>query len=338
MSRCTPIALLFALACHKDSGEDSGYNGNPGFDSDAPEVVDSGPAPEVSLTPSCPHEQPPTNFTGGLVQLADIQPYSGEFTITYTGRRITEMSGTVDWGEGLLETHTSYLEGFTTSWGEGTVQFVLQPNGDSTSTGSSLRVEANGSQHTGDYTASKTGCTTITETWKPDIEESTLHTAVLVSPDRVEWTYDVENSGGSGWSYHSWGVDTSDWTTEYSFETDDPNTEVTPERLGSCQVYGSGETTCQMTQYTTETQYRAGDHHWALNGDHTVEYENFNEEMEPEVREWGTEFFTYAGDGWREWTYLEFNTNVEVACTGSWDEEGVGSWSCDNGGSGDYPR
>ncbi|MCB9742030.1 MAG: hypothetical protein H6740_05490 [Alphaproteobacteria bacterium] len=292
----------------------------------------------MTITPDCPYEDPPTNFTGGLVLIAHVQPRSGEFTIDYEGNRIDQLVGTVDWGSGTLSTRSTYIEGYFQAYEESESSFLLEPNGDWVSTGTETRVQEDGTEILTDFAINKTGCTTITETWMPDIEEPSVRTATLVSEDRIEWTYETENSGGSGWSFYSRGFDTSDWHTVYSFETDDPATEdITPERLGTCEVFGDGSMICEMVHYRAIDAWRQSSHVWEPSGDHTVEYESHEESLEPEVREWGTQFNSYEGDGWLEWSYLRRNSNEEIHCAGSWDTDGVGTWECDDETSGTYP-
>lgn len=330
---CT-LALLLA-GCDKDAPADTAYQGGVGTDGDPD---DTGEPTGVTLTPACPYEDPPNNFTGGLVQLAFLQPTSGAYAIEYAGNTVVERVGEVDWGAGTVSWEDALIEDFTTVISSGASTFVLQPNGDSTATNTGYRLQLNGEEVFSESSSTKTGCTTVTETYKPETEESSLRVAELVSPSRREWTYDVENSGGIGWTFSSWGVDTDDWTTVYTFETDSPETEFSPDRLGTCENHGDGTTACEMTQYRPDGSYSIGSHTWTSDGDHAVLYEYYDETQEPALRQWGEEFFSYWGAGWRSWTFLQYNTNLEVDCLGHWDDDGIGIWRCNNGDTGTYPR
>lgn len=348
-------AILFALlplGCQKDAENDTAYQGGVGTDEspaveespvdspvDSP-IEESPPVdsedPGVEVNSRCPYEVPPTNFTGGYVQLAYEVPQGGAFTLSHSGDVVLTRSGTVDWTAGTLQYDVDYIDPYTTLSSHYEETFTLEPDGDWTAEVSFERVAMDGDTVTGDSTLSKFGCYLVEQTYKPDLDETSFRVSELVSADRRVWTYDVTNANGTGWTFNAVGESTADWTTVYTFETDGPETVSSPDREGSCANYGDGSATCDMTQYHDSGWWETGHHEWTANGDYTLEFERSDVNQSPELRAWGTEEGSYDGSGSRVWTELQFRTNTELHCTGSWDASRVGTWSCDNGSSGTY--
>lgn len=352
-----PHVLMIALwmaqslpACNKSDAPDTAYQGGVGLDEspnpeDSPDDSpidetgdpgDDSDGPEVQVTTRCPFEIPPTDFTGGLVQLAYEAPRSGAFSIAHEGDVILTQTGTVDWAAGTRSYDVDYIDPYTTLSAHYDETFTLEPDGDWAATVSYERLNLDGSTSTGDTQISKFGCYEINQTYKPDLDESSIRVSELVSADEKVWSYDVINSNGTGWTFNADGVSTSDWATTYTFETDGPETLSSPDRLGSCANYGDGSATCDMTQYHDSGWWETGHHEWTASGDYTLEFERNDVNQSPELRQWGTETGQYDGSGTRTWTELEFNTNRELHCSGSWDASHTGSWSCDNGATGSY--
>lgn len=349
MSSLVLLALL-APACNKSDAPDSEYQGGVGVDEsptpedspddspieESPDPTDDTGEPSVSVISRCPYEIPPTDFTGGLVQLAHEVPAGGAFSIAHEGDVILTRSGTVDWSAGTLEYDVDYIDPYTSVSAHYTETFILEPDGDSVSAVHYERLGLDGNTITGDTDSTKFGCFQIDQTYKPEYDETSIRVSELVSADRREWSYDVTNSNGTGWTFYADGVSLSDWSTTYTFETDGPETTSSPDRLGECSSFGDGTSTCDMTQYHDSGWWETGHHEWTANGDYTLEFERSDVNQEPQLRMWGTEEGLYDGSGTRTWTELQFRTNNELHCTGSWDADHVGTWSCDNGATGTY--
>lgn len=337
--------LLLALSCRtKFPTDDSGPPVGPGDTwpdtaaEDSPvDSADSAPVQEqpFELPISCPYEDPPTVFTGGLVWVHSLQPYDGAYSFELEGYIVARESGEVDWDAGTLTSTREHIPGYTAISSVSTTTFVLQPNGDSTSSSTAETTFADGTVRSSSSTGAKTGCVGTTEVTDPDTGERTLNTWELVSPTQRDWVEEHLHADGSTLLAMSWGSITSDWTDTYRFEKYDPNTTREVDHEGSCTKLGDGHRSCDTTVWS-EDGYLLNLIEWQPDGDSTATWETWETESAVNPTPYGIDAVDYDSSGTRTWTFWDKTSSVYVACSGSWDTARQGTWSCDNGASGTW--
>lgn len=287
------------------------------------------------ITPACPYEDPPTVFTGGLVWVNSLQGYNGPYIFEIEGYFVTKESGDVDWDAGTITATREHIPGYSAVSSTSTASFTLQANGDSVSASTTTTLFSDGAERSASSSGTKTGCVSTSEILDTNNGDTTLLVRELVSATQVDWVEETWAADGVTQRSMLWGTQTSDWTDTYSFEKYDPNTEREVDQEGDCSKWGDGTRRCDITVWNTDG-YLLNTLEWAVNGDNTATWETWQTEAPVNPSSFGVDLTFYLGGGSSEWSFWDKGVGAYVECSGSWDSEGLGTWSCTNGNSGSY--
>ena len=342
VSLCLLLALSVGLGCARTV--DPGDPGAP--DNDAGDRDDSTEDGEGSSTldawfetAGCPHEDPPTVFTGDLRYIASMVPEGGSWDYGTEGGRVASVEGEVDWEAGELWSRIHFLEGYPVVYSEEWMEFELGVDGDYEATMDVLAVMKDGETFEASHIISKEGCFRWDEAL--DIESGRLTETVseLVSADQLNWSSISEPPDGEGEYFTVDSVNTSDWRTEEHFLADDLATEVSPDREGDCVHEPDGLSVCVATTYWADGGIEWSTLTTELEGHTTSEWErSWNGDEIPDA--WGTTYQSYEGSGWSSWTTIIYGEDgaddMEITCSGEFDENHEGTYTCSDGSEGSF--
>lgn len=343
MRTSTALAALVSLSlgCARTAGP-----GDPGGPDNDPTDRDDGTGSGTGSETldawledvGCPHQDPPNRFSGDLLYVYSIAPEGGSFTDDDPAGPIATMEGTIDWEAGHFEGTATYVEGHPTLRVDEVMDFELGQGGGYTATTSAVATLRSGGEARSSAELRVQGC----ERWTTHHDETqgllTESWSQIVDPDEIHWEAAMGPEDGSYVFFEAWGVNTADYRTVEHFVEDHPDTSPSPDREGTCTHEPDGTGACEAVTWWEDGGREEASLSTTLEGDSTSVWQVYLEAEAEEPAAWGTTFQAWEGSGWMEWVTVIWTSEgqVEVACTGEWDEAGDGTWSCDDGRSGEY--
>lgn len=349
-SRLEPAMMslvLLVLSCRtKPGADDTGDLLGPrdtfphtGLADSTPDTgsKDTGPIEAVpfELPVSCPHEDPPTVFTGGLVWVHSLQPYDGAYSFEIEGYIVAREQGEVDWDAGTLTATREHITGYNALSSTSTSTFTLDAYGDYTMQSTAQVSFANGTVAESSSSSTKTGCVGVSEILDTDTGVTVLNTHELVSPTQRDWVEQKLAADGVTLLGYSEGVIVADWTDTYTFEVYDPNTAIAVDYEGDCTKWGDGHRECDTTSWS-EGGYLLNNLHWYPDGSSDADWESHETDSAINPTAWGRDEVDYDQSGTRVWTFWDKAAAAYVDCSGTWDSAREGTWSCSNGAAGTW--